>query len=168
MWKLKYGVGWLGLSCLGLCWWAGSGCQTASPTGAPVMAFLQVEGHSVSEIRVAALQVFPTNGYQVKSAFGRDLVFERQASNLSSVTFGSWANPVVWLRIKLHIEELRAGVYILECNIYRVQNRGDNILEEESRAYEKSKKALRELLLQVKAKLEEKPGTREPSSPSGP
>ena len=117
------------------------------------MASETVEGCSLSEIRLAALSVFQAQGYQVKSAFGRELIFERPGSTFDAVTFGGWMDPSVWLRVKLRIEEIRPDVFSLDCNIYRVQNHGDNIFEEESVAYERSKKPMREILGQIKAKL---------------
>jgi hypothetical protein len=134
-----------------------TGCQTTSPTGDSVMVFETIQGRSLSSIRLAALEVFQAGGYQVKSAFHRDLVFEQQGSTMSSIAFGSWAEPAIWLRVKLRIEELRPGVNALQCNVYRVQNRGDTILEEESRAYGKKKKPFQEMLRTIKAKLDALP-----------
>jgi hypothetical protein len=146
----------------------GTGCQTTSPTGDKVLAYETVEGRTLSEIRLATLEVFQKNGFAVKSAFGRDLIFEQKASTMSSLAFGAWMDPNVWLRVKIRIEEVGSGVDAIECNVYRVQNRGDNILEEEDRAYEKKKKPFQKLLTQIKEKLNAPPpaGGTKPAPPA--
>ncbi len=130
-----------------------AGCRTTSPSGSKVAATQTVEGYTLSQIRMAAITVFQGRGWQVKSAFERDLIFERPGSTADAITFGGWMDPGVWLRVKLRIEELRPDVNSLDCNIYRVQNRGDTTFEEEALAYERSAKPLREILTQIKAKL---------------
>jgi len=134
-----------------------AGCQTSAPNGDKVAAYITVEGRTVSEIRLATLGVFKEHGYQVKSAFGRDLVFEKQGSVASGVMYGDWGNPTVWQRVKVRLEEFKVDVNFVECSVYRVLSHGDRIMEEENEANVGSKKEMRELLAQIKAKLDAPP-----------
>jgi hypothetical protein len=138
-------MAWLGLVL--------AGCQTTSPTGEKVTAFVTVEGRSLQEIRLATIEVFQAKGFQVGKTAKRDLVFERVGSTLSSVVYGSWMDPKVWVRVKIHIEETKPELNVVEGTVFYVQNRGDSILEEEGHAYSKSKQPLQEILAQVKARL---------------
>ena len=133
------------------------GCQSTSPTGAKVMASTTVTGRSLSEIRMATLEAFQKEGYASTSAFGRDLVFEKRASGMTDLAYGSWMDPAVWLRVKVHIDEIKPGLNVLDCSVYRVQNRGDNILEEEKKAYGMKSKPFKELLAGIKSRLDAMP-----------
>ena len=133
------------------------GCQSTSPTGAKVAASSTITGRSLSEIRLATLEAFQKEGYTVPSAFGRDLVFEKRASGMTDLAYGGWMDPAVWLRVKVHIDEIKPGVNVLDCSVYRVLNRGDNILEEENRAYGTSNKPFKQLLAKIKAQLDALP-----------
>jgi hypothetical protein len=156
---------WISLPAIALLLWA-VGCSTpVSPTGDRAMAYQKIEGRSLSDIRLAAIEVFRTNQYQVKSAFGRDLVFERRGGTYSALMYGGWSDLSVWFRVKLRIEELSPDVNVLECNVYRVQNRGDNVFEEETLASGKSKQPFRDMLVQIKARVDALPpgeGDRSP------
>ena len=130
-----------------------AGCSTSTPTGDKVAAFITVESRSLSEIRLAALGVFKEHGYQVKSAFGRDLVFEKPGGTASAIMYGDWGDPNVWYRVKVRIEEFKPEVNIVGCSVFRVLSHGDRIMEEENSANVGNKKEMRELLAQVQAKL---------------
>ncbi len=139
----------------------GAGCESTSPTGAKVTATTTVSGRSLSEIRMATLTAFQKAGYTVASAFGRDLVFEKRASGMTDLAYGGWMDPAVWLRVKVRIEELKPNVNALDCSVYRVQNRGDNILEEETKALSAKSKPYKELLADIKAKLDALPPAKD-------
>jgi hypothetical protein len=135
------------------------GCTSTSPSGAKVTASLAITGRSLTEIRVASIEVFQKNAYEVKSAFGRNLVFEKYGGTMSTILYGTWMDPSVWFRIKLRIEEMRPGEHVLECNVFRVKDRDDPVLEEETRAYGKSSRPFKEILQQIKTTVEAKPHT---------
>jgi hypothetical protein len=145
---------------------AWTGCQTSSPSGARVVATVTIEGRSLSEIRLAALGVFQQAGYGVASAFGRQLVFERRASQTTDILFGGWNEPKVWLRAKVRIEELKPGVHALDCTVFRVSDRGDSVLEEEKAAYAQRKGPFKDLLARIKARLDALPPNPEAPAPS--
>jgi hypothetical protein len=134
-----------------------SGCQSTSPTGAQVTASITITNHSLSDIRVATIEVFREAGYTVPSAFGRELIFEKRASTMTDVAYGGWMDPAVWLRAKVRIEEMKPDVNVLDCAVYRVQNHGDPTLEDEQRAYGMKSKPFKELLASVKTKLDSRP-----------
>jgi len=146
----------------------GAGCASTSPSGASVTSSLTVEGRTLEQIRLATIMVFQKNGYEVKSAFGRKLVFEKKAGAVNKVLYGGWMDASVWVRVKVRIEELKADVQVLDFNVYRVKDRGDPILEEEKETFSKSK-PFKELLAQIKAQLDSLwpvPGSATPSLPT--
>jgi hypothetical protein len=148
----------MGLACLWVvCLVVLAGCQSTSPTGATVIASTTITGQGLSEIRMATLEAFQKAGYTVASAFGRELVFERRAGNMTDFAYGSWMDPAVWLRVKVRIEEIKPDVNVLDCSAFRVQNHGDSVLEEENRAYGMKSKPFKELLAGIKAKLDAAP-----------
>jgi hypothetical protein len=153
-----------GWAALGLGLLLATGCTSTSPSGAEVTTSLTVKGKPLGEIRVAAIEVFQKAGYEVKSAFGRNLVFEQYGGKMNSMLYGGWMDPSVWIRVKLHIEELQTETNILECNVFRVKNRGDSILEEETRARGKSSKPFKKMLRDIQARLEAPPGS--PAKPT--
>jgi hypothetical protein len=134
-----------------------AGCQSTSPTGARVTASITLTGRALSDIRMATLKVFQEAGYAVASAHNRDLIFEKRAPGMTDVAYGSWMDPAVWMRVKIRIEEMSPEVSVLDCSVYRVQNRGDTILEEESKAYGTKSGPFKELLAKVKARLDAGP-----------
>ena len=134
-----------------------AGCRSTTPTGAKAAAFNIIEGHSLTQIRLAAIDVFRASGYTVASAYGRNLVFERRMTTMTDIAFGAWLDTTVWLRVKLRIEELNPDVNILECNIYRIVDHDNKAMEEEKEAYEMSHRPFKELLAKIKAKVESAP-----------
>jgi hypothetical protein len=133
------------------------GCRTTSPTGAKVTAAATISGRDLAAIRVATLDVFEKAGFAVMAVRGRDMVFEKKAGAMGALIQGGWSDPAVWMRVKLHIEELRPEVNVLECSVYRLSNKGDDILEEETYAYGARRGPYQALLDKIAARLESRP-----------
>jgi hypothetical protein len=148
-------VGLASLSAVLLGWLAG--CQSTSPTGAKVMATTTINGRDLSDIRLAALETFKKAGYAPASAFGRDLLFEKRASGMTELAYGTWMSPSLWIRVKVRIEEIKPGMDVLDCTVYRVSDRGDSVLEEENTAYGMKSKPFKELLAEIKSRLDALP-----------
>jgi hypothetical protein len=132
-------------------------CQTTSPTGAKVKATVTIQDRSLSEIRLATIEVFEENAYTVHSAHDRHLIFDKQGSALRSLAYGAWMDPTVWIRATVDIVSLGAHGNVLDCTVSYIQNRGDSILEEEQTSTGMKRGPFQKMLEAIKARLEESP-----------
>ena len=137
------------------------GCATTSPTGDKVAATVTVEGASLEQIRTAAFDVFQQQAFLIRTAHGRDLVFERQGSKLAGLAYGSWMNHNVWMRLRLRIEEIKPGTNVVSLKTFRVEDHGDPVLEEEREVSGSNKRICRDLLAQVVAKVKAQPAVKD-------
>jgi hypothetical protein len=131
---------------------AGSGCHTTNSAGTSAQSAVVITNQPETLIRVAVMEVFAAEHYQLKSAKGNTLVFEKPGSSMDTVVWGGWQESGVWTRAKVQIKPFGRTEYVLECEGFRVRGRGDSVFEEEQRMLKAG--PYRKLLDQVVAKLQ--------------
>ncbi len=125
------------------------GCKTTDLAKDGSLASIFINGYSEDQIQQATIKVFKTNGFTQTTG----LTFERPGTHEDTFMFGSLDSEKVWIRIRVHILPRGTGRYILGCDLYAVQNRGDAAMETENRLkYMKSEECL-DYLNQIKAQL---------------
>jgi hypothetical protein len=135
---------------LGL-WWVGAGCNTISPSGASVTAYVTVEGSTPAQILTAANAAFQAHGFRVGSAPGYSLLFEKEAGTVSNLMYGGWEPTGVWLRAKVKVAAVGKDRYAIDCVAVYVRNRGETGVEEEQPG--PSSAQFKDILKEIKAKL---------------
>ncbi len=109
------------------------GCKTSqeSATKSPRLASVVIKGRSAAEVSIAAERVFTGKGYQAGAAKSAHMVFEKQGSTANTLVYGDWSGKPVWFRVKIYLRDLGASGFLLDCDAYRVLERGDVHFEEE-------------------------------------
>ena len=127
------------------------GCKSLNEPASANFASVLIQGHTAEQIRGATVVVFQQDGYTLAGAQGADMVFEREGSHWDQIAFGSWVNEAsVWLRVKVTMVPLATDDFRLQCQAYKVHNKGDPLAEKEvrmSRAHSKSCQALLDKVL---------------------
>jgi len=130
-----------------------AGCKTADVPGGGYTGVI-IEGSTRDDIRVAAKTVFEKNGYTSAFVGIDEMVFEKQDGGMSSLAYGTWMSMAVWTRVKMDILDLPGGTsYILRAQAYRVTEKGDRVMEEETRMAKSRRKPFQEMLDEIKLRL---------------
>lgn len=138
-------------------------CRTASPTGVRVTAYITVPTKPLPEIRLALIEAFQKRYFDVRSAFDRELVFQKRAGLTSDVMFGGWSDPKIWHRARVTIKDYNRDTILIECVVCRVSNQGDSIMEEEQTTLPARGGPYKKILDEAKTILETKaPATAKP------
>jgi hypothetical protein len=128
-----------------------AGCKTPSPTGSSWLASVLIPDKTTSQIRVVATTIFEREGFRIQSLAGEEIVLEKPGSTMNNVMYGDLSSGV-WIRVKLRIRTYGPDARLLECNAYRVSDRGDRAFERET-SYKRSG-SFQKLLDEIKAQLQ--------------
>ncbi len=127
------------------------GCSSASKNPAAPLASVRIADHTPAEIGDAAVEVFREHGYQVVQHKKTALTFEKPASKLSNLAYGSWMTPV-WVRVEASIIPTGESEFRLDCHAALYANKGE--ATEEAVRYSHVRRApVQELLEEVAARL---------------
>ncbi len=124
-WKL------LALLALGLGAFVGGGCRSTPEPEAGGFASVLIGGNTPGQIGAMAIDMFNAHGYLAVESGQTHLVFEKKGSSLSNLAYGSWLGDTpVWMRVKVAIVPVAEATFRLQCQAYRVQDRGGALEEE--------------------------------------
>ncbi len=130
------------------------GCKSADKPASGSFASVQILGHTRQEIRAATLSVFQQDGFAPVGVEGVDLVFEKEGSKWDRIAYGNWIDDKgVWVRVRVSLVPLPAGVYRLQCQAFKVRDKGDAVFEEEVRLRSNRSKPYQALLDKVLGRL---------------
>jgi hypothetical protein len=118
------------LPVLGLCGLVAAGCSSLSHTSDEGLASVRIDGASAINIRDVAVQVFEENGYQAARTDLGGMVFEKQATALTNLAYGDWMGAPVWIRVKASIEPVDDRTFRLQCDAFRVRDKGASVEDE--------------------------------------
>ncbi len=108
-----------------------SGCTTDKRPPEARFASVELQGHALDQIARVTVDVFHDNGFTVARRTYARLVFEKQASRMDNLIYGSWvAETPVWLRVKADIVLLSDDGFRLQCRPYLVRDRNETVEEE--------------------------------------
>ena len=110
------------------------GCKTLNQPASASFASVLIQGHTAEQIRAASVVVFQQDGYTVVDGRRPEMVFEKEGSRWDQIAYGSWVNEAsVWLRVKVSMVPLSADTFRLQCQAYKVRNKGDPLAEDQVR-----------------------------------
>jgi hypothetical protein len=125
VWKL------LALLALGLSTLLNSGCRSTPKSKAHGFASVIINGNTPGQISAVAAEVFRAHGYKAAEVGRTALVFEKKGTSLSNLAYGSWLGDTpIWERVKVTIVPVAEMAFRLQCQAYRVQDKGGAIEEE--------------------------------------
>ena len=127
-------------------------CQSMSPESGRLPA-VEVSGVYLDEIETACDEVFYAEGYHHAVQSGRTRGYERTGSNLQELAYGSWFDRRVLERVLIHIRNLGADSYVLECEPLIVNRAGSNLEQKRHRSGMK-RGTYQRLLARIKDRLE--------------
>jgi hypothetical protein len=131
------------------------GCKSPSKPASASFASVRIQGHTAEQIRAASVVVFQQDGYTVVEGRRPELVFEKEGSRWDQIAYGSWVNEApVWLRAKVSLVALSTDTFRLQCQAYKVRNKGDPLTEEQVRIGISHSKPYQALLDEVLAQLQ--------------
>jgi hypothetical protein len=140
------------LLALGLGALMNGGCRSTPKPESEVFASVIIAGNTPGQIGAMTTQVFQAHGYKVAAAGRKGLVFEKEGSTWSNLAYGSWLGDTpVWERVKVAIEPVAEAAFRLQCQAYRVQDRG-GALEEETKIGQAHARPYEKLLEEVAAR----------------
>jgi hypothetical protein len=149
---------WMCLAVSLTCLWLLAGCKTSTPSPrlSDSLAYVEVTGRTPLEVAHAVSEVFREASYSPARLPANDdmrLMFEKETGKGDLVLFGDWSGKNLWHRVRINIKPLDAQRQLVECDVYRVLDRGDPRFEEESKLSTLKKKPYQEILDKVKARL---------------
>jgi hypothetical protein len=130
------------------------GCQSAKEPGSLSHASVQIQGHSLPDIRMTTAAVFREAGYALTLAQPEAMVFDRPGSRRDAVKWGGWATGEgVTMRVKVRFREMPDGGHLLQADAYAVQDANDPFFESESRNVLLNRRPYQKLLDEVARRL---------------
>jgi len=110
-------------------------CHSVSGPGSASFASVTIQNHSAAEIAAVAAQVFGADGYRGGMIGPGQLVFEKEASRLTTFAREGIVNTTSGAqtinRVRAEIVPLSGGSFRLQCNAYMVTGGSDPFFQEE-------------------------------------
>ena len=130
------------------------GCKSPGKPDPGNFAWVQVQGHTAEQIRAATVVVFQQGGYTPVNVERPEMVFEKQGSKWDRIAYGSWIDDSsVWIRVRVSIVPLSDGIFRLQCQAFKVRDKGDAAFEEQVQLKNNRSKPYQALLDEVLGRL---------------
>jgi hypothetical protein len=130
------------------------GCHSPKQPASANFASVRIQGHTADQIRGATVVVFQQDGYTLAEAQRSDMVFEREAGRWDQIAYGNWVNEApVWIRVRVSMVPLSPDGFRLQCQAYKVRNKGDPLGEQQVRISSAHSKTYLALLEKVRAQM---------------
>lgn len=112
------------------------GCASTDPADAKKTgpsAMINLVARDEESVRAALIDVFTRENFKLSFSGVHSLLFERRGSSMSTLLQGGWPglDEPSWLRAKVTIQATGDNAYNVTCNASRVQDKGENLFEEE-------------------------------------
>ncbi|MCX6925706.1 MAG: hypothetical protein NT154_21215 [Verrucomicrobia bacterium] len=130
------------------------GCKSMDKPASASFASVRIQGHTREQIRGATVVVFQQAGYAAADVSGADMIFETEGSRWDQIAYGSWVNDApVWIRVRVSMVALSTDLYRLQCQAYKVRNKGDPLTEDQVIIKNRNSKPYQALLDKVLGQL---------------
>jgi hypothetical protein len=130
------------------------GCKSLHKPASASFSSVRIQGHTAEQIRAASVVVFQQDGYTALEGKRSEMVFEKEGSRWDQIAYGSWVNEApVWLRAKVSMVPLSNDTFRLQCQAYKIRNKGDPLTEDQVRIGNSHSKPYQALLDEVLAQL---------------
>lgn len=120
---------------LSLIWLTLAGCRSAHGPGSASFASVTIQSHSAEEIAAVTAQVFREEGYAGGSTGPATMVFQREASRLTTISrdglVAAQAGARTLERVRAELVDMGGGSHRLQCQAYMVTGAGDSFFEDE-------------------------------------
>jgi len=93
--------------------------------GSAAFASVRIAGHTPEQIRGATVLEFEQEGFTPVDMKSPEMVFEREGTRWDQIAYGSWMTKNVWLRVKVTVQPMYTDNYRLECQAFRVRDKGE-------------------------------------------
>ena len=114
-----------------------AGCKSASGPGSASFASVILKNHTAAEIHAATAQVFREDGYAGAQSGPMQMVFDKEASRLSTISrdglVAAQAGASTIERVRTELVDLGGGTSRLQCHAFMVTGAGDSFFENEVR-----------------------------------
>jgi len=131
------------------------GCKSLDKPASAGFASVQIQGHTAEQIRAATVVVFQQDGYTAVDAPRTEMVFEKEGSRWDRIAYGSWVDEAsVWLRVRVSMVPISADTFRLQCQAYKVRDKGDALSEHQVRIMNNHSKPYQALLDKVLGQLQ--------------
>jgi hypothetical protein len=130
-----------------------SACQSAHEPGGTSHAVKQIQGRSLEEIQKTTAEVFGAEGYTERGRNPEMMVFDRAGSRRDAAKYGGWSGEGVTMRVRVGFTGLAGGNYRLQADATAVEDAGDPLFEDESRAMTLNRRPYQNLLDEVAKRL---------------
>jgi hypothetical protein len=136
---------------------ASAGCRTSSKPRGAGFAAVDIPSRSTAEVLSMTVIVFTEHGFDLASNPSRELVFEKEGSRGEVVTYGSWFDKKVWVRVRVSIEAAPSATPAtrLECEAWMVRDRGERRFEEEQKLSRLRSRPYQDLLEEIARRVEQ-------------
>jgi hypothetical protein len=108
-----------------------------SGPGSASFASVVIKNHTQEEIARTTTEVFQADGYSVAPSSNGQLVFQREASRMTTLAYegvaATQAGSITLVRVKADVVSLGTDTFRLQCQAYVVRGAGDSFFEEEQR-----------------------------------
>lgn len=131
------------------------GCQSArrDGPGAHAHAWVKVTTTDITLVRQTIKEVFTLDYYKPHEEGMSRMVYDKPGSRMDSITYGSFFEKDVWVRVKINIRPYLNDAYVIEATAYAVRHHGDSFFEEENKLMRVRRKPFQKLLDQVEERL---------------
>ena len=107
-----------------------TGCKSTEKPESAQFASVEIQGHTVEQIRSVTADVFHQHGYKAATGNLSSLVFEKEGSTMNNIAYGNWMGTGIANRAKINFVLLTGDAFRIECHAFLVRNKGE-VLEEE-------------------------------------
>lgn len=139
-----------------------SGCSSTKSSGSGSHAGVTITNHPEADVILMSRDVFVDKGFAMARTEADRMIFERPATTKEIVKYGGWSSAGVIIRAKLDIQQMGPDTYYLRCDVFAIRDAGDSVLEDETRLVMFSSRPYKDMLAEIKAKLD---GTYVPPDP---
>jgi hypothetical protein len=140
------------------CGLAATGCAHDDTPYSASFASVKIKDKSPNQIYGAVVTVFTGDGYTLAAKTSEFLVFEEEGSRMDKLAYGSWVGETpVYVRVKVSMIAMpEKDTWRLQCNAYKVRNKGD-MLEDEVKIPNRRSRPFQDLLDKVADHLQNQP-----------
>jgi hypothetical protein len=121
--------------------------------GSAAFASVVISGHTLEQIRGATVLEFEQDGYIPTDIKNPQMVFEKEGSRWDQVAYGGWMTKNVWVRVRVWLVPAANGMQRLECQAYRVRDKGDPLESEPAPLRHSQNKPYQAVLDKIAARL---------------
>jgi hypothetical protein len=137
---------------------SGSGCRSPDKPAPAGFASVFIANQSPGRIRAAAISVMESNGYQMIQSSGGTLMFEKEATRDEQTAYadliGVHEGEKTIVRVRMGLEKMGAGSYLLDGKACVVTNPGEPVYERSYALFAFKNGAYQKLLNEVKITLQ--------------